>query len=90
MLFKTPNFGNITIGDVLELPESHYFEQKSADLKAAKLNSPLTAMANADGGIIVIGVGNGRVEGIRVQGNVKINDFIQCKITHYFPNVRAI
>lgn len=79
----------MTIEDVLGLPESQYFERKSAELKAAKLNSPLTAMANADGGIIAIGVSDGRVEGIMAQGNVKINDYIQCKVTHCIPNVRA-
>ena len=79
----------MTIEDVLELPESQYFERKSAELKAAKLNSPLIAMANADGGIVAIGVSDGRVEGITAQGNVKVNDYIQCKVTHCFPNVRA-
>lgn len=61
----------MTIEDVLKLPESQYFERKSAELKAAKLNSPLTAMANADGGIIAISVCDGRVERITAQGNVK-------------------
>ncbi|MBE1554501.1 hypothetical protein [Sporosarcina limicola] len=46
-MFKVPNFESMTIEDVLALPESQYFERKSAELKAGKLNSPLIAMDNA-------------------------------------------
>lgn len=79
----------MTIDDVLNLPESQYFERKSAEIKAAKLNIPLTAMANADGGVIAVGAGNGKIEGITAQGNIKINDYIQCKINNCFPSVKA-
>ncbi|MEK4404864.1 RNA-binding domain-containing protein [Sporosarcina sp. FSL K6-6792] len=54
-----------------------------------KADGEIIAMANADGGIIAIDVSDGRVQGITAQGNVKINDYIQCKVTHCFPNVRA-
>lgn len=79
----------MTIEDVLELPESQYFERKSAELKAPKLAIPLTAMANADGGIIAVGVKNGKIEGVSSQGNIKINDYLQCKMTHCFPPVKT-
>lgn len=88
-MFTTPDIDTISIDAVLTMPESQYFERKSAALKAVKLNVPLTAMANADGGIIAVGVNNGRVEGISEQGNIKINDFIQCKMIQCHPNVKA-
>ncbi|MDV6378215.1 putative DNA binding domain-containing protein [Sporosarcina sp. GW1-11] len=88
-VFKTPDIETMTIDDVLTLPESQYFERKSAELKAAKLNVPLTAMANADGGVIAVGVSDGNIEGISRQGNIKVNDYIQCKMAHCHPNVKA-
>lgn len=88
-MFKVPDLEEITIEDILSLPESQYFERKSARIKASKLNIPLTAMANADGGIVAIGVSEGEIEGIKQQGETKINDYIQCGTTECYPNVKT-
>jgi len=84
-----PDINTITIHDVLTISEGQYFDRKSAHIKAKKIAESLIAFANADGGIIAIGVNDGKIEGISAQGNIKINDFIQCKITHCLPAIRA-
>ncbi len=50
---------------LLALPEDQWFERKSIRVRAQDLDKPLTAFANAEGGVIVIGLSDGRVEGIR-------------------------
>ena len=45
-------------------PESQWFDRKSARIQPAELSRTLVAMANAEGGIIVIGLHNGVCEGI--------------------------
>ena len=45
-------------------PESQWFDRKSARIQPADLSRTLVAMANAEGGIIVIGLHNGVCEGI--------------------------
>jgi len=80
------------IADFLLAPgmESQYFERKSAGISLAKLAEAIVAFANADGGSIVIGIKDRRFEGIDAQGNVRINDFIQCGFDKCRPSVRFI
>lgn len=73
---------------VLSQPESQYFDRKSAKINIAKLAEAIIGFANADGGIIAIGVNDGKIEGINEQGNIKINDFIQCGFEKCLPSVR--
>ena len=49
---------------IVALPETQWFDRKSARLKATDLAPALTAFANAEGGTIVIGLRDGGVEGI--------------------------
>ena len=49
---------------LLTAPESQWFDRKSARIRAAELAKTLVAMANADGGTIVIGLSNGKCEGV--------------------------
>ena len=59
--------------------ENKYFDRKSAKVQPANLSEIISAFANADGGTIVIGIGdNGSLEGINSAGKNKINDFINA------------
>ena len=49
---------------LLAEPETQWFDRKSARIRGADLAKTLVAMANAEGGIIAIGLSNGECEGI--------------------------
>ncbi|QNK49387.1 putative DNA binding domain-containing protein [Brevibacterium sp. PAMC23299] len=68
--------------------ENQYFDRKSARINIPKLAEAIIGFANADGGTIVIGINNGEVEGINDQGNIKVNDFIQCGFEKCIPSVK--
>lgn len=68
--------------------EGQYFDRKSASITIAKLTETVIALANGDGGTIAIGIRDRVIEGIDSQGNVKINDFIQCGFEKCIPSVR--
>jgi len=68
--------------------ESQYFDRKSASISIPKLTEAIIAFANADGGTIAIGLKDRAIEGIDSQGNVKINDFIQCGFEKCIPSVK--
>jgi ATP-dependent DNA helicase RecG len=88
-LFEIPDIKNLTIEEVLSAKEGQFYDRKSAEIKAKKIAEVLIAFANADGGLVAIGVYDGKVEGISAQGPTKINDFVQCKIDHCKPAIRA-
>jgi ATP-dependent DNA helicase RecG len=60
--------------------EGQYFDRKSSSIKLSQLAKTIIAFANADGGTVAIGIKDRLIEGINDQGNIKINDFIQCGI----------
>jgi ATP-dependent DNA helicase RecG len=49
--------------ELLALPEDQWFDRKSARIAPKDLANVLVGMANAEGGVIAIGLENGRVEG---------------------------
>src|SRR5688500_8121539 len=55
-------------GLLLALREGQWFDRKSARIHPRKLAESLVAMANADGGFIVVGLHNGVVEDVVWQG----------------------
>jgi len=73
---------------LLDLPEDQWFERKSVKLQARDLARPLTALANAEGGVVVIGLCDGVVEGMRDRP-ARLNDFRQAPIDFTQPPVRA-
>lgn len=77
-------------GEFLITPgvESQYFERKSAGIALTKLAEVIVSFANADGGTIVIGIKDRQFDGIDVQGNTRINDFIQCGFDKCRPSVK--
>ena len=46
------------------LPEDQWFERKSARTAPRAMASPVGAMANADGGVLVVGLHDGLVEDV--------------------------
>lgn len=68
------------------LPETQWFERKSGRVSAKDLAVPLVAMANAEGGTIVVGLHGGTVEGVRPD---RLNELRQAAIDHTSPPVRA-
>lgn len=46
------------------LPEDQWFERKAGRISARDLAVPLVAMANAEGGYVVVGINDGTVDGV--------------------------
>lgn len=74
------------VARLLELPESQWFERKSGVIKPADLAIPLVAMANAEGGVVVVGLHGGKVVPV---GDKAANDLRQSAIDFTVPRVRA-
>lgn len=72
------------LGLLAVLPESQWFERKSARITPRDLAVPLVAMANAEGGYVAVGFRDGQVEGI---GQRRINDFRQMCADFTQPQV---
>jgi ATP-dependent DNA helicase RecG len=73
---------------LLELPEDQWLDRKSARVSARDLGPPLAAFANAEGGIILIGLHDGQVEGCRQYAG-KMNSFRQAAIDFTVPPART-
>ena len=80
----------LTLDKLLTKSEGILFERKSAKIKISKLAEAIIGFANADGGTIAIGIKDGKVEGILSQGDVKINDILQCGFDHCVPSIQPI
>lgn len=72
---------------LLNQPESQWFERKGISLRPVDLARPVIAIANAEGGSLVIGVSNGEVKGLRVKPAAE-NDFRQAIHDYIKPSVR--
>jgi len=72
---------------LLALHEDQWFDRKSVRVLPKDLGPPLTAFANAEGGIIVIGLHDGQVEGFG-QYPDKLNSFRQAAIDFTVPPVK--
>jgi ATP-dependent DNA helicase RecG len=73
---------------LLRLPEDQWFERKSSRTAARDLGDWLIGMANADGGIIVVGLHDSRVEGTDGQPQRR-NEQMQASIDYCDPPVRV-
>lgn len=73
---------------LLALVEDQWFERKSARIAPRDLAVPLSAMANADGGMVVVGLSAGVVEGTKANAG-RVNDLRQASIDHISPPVRT-
>lgn len=73
---------------LLELPEDQWFERKSTRIAPRDLADTLIGFANADGGLVVVGLYGGKVEGTK--GNpARCNAQMQANIDFCVPPVRS-
>jgi ATP-dependent DNA helicase RecG len=73
---------------LLSLPEDQWLERKSARVSARDLANVLVGFANADGGLVVVGLHDGEVEGINGHP-VRQNEHLQANLDFCVPPVRA-
>lgn len=73
---------------LVELPEDQWFERKSIRIDPRDLADSLIGMANADGGIVVVGLWDGKVEGCD-RYTPKRNKLMQASIDYCEPPVRV-
>ncbi len=75
--------------DLLRRPEGPCLERKSILIEPKALAVPLVAMANADGGVILLGVNDaGRVEGIAGH-EYRVNELLRVPFDFCKPTVKA-
>jgi ATP-dependent DNA helicase RecG len=72
---------------LLMLPEDQWFDRKSARIAAKDLADAMIALANAEGGTIVIGLSDGRVEGIDGAPVGRVNEWQQAALDFTVPAV---
>lgn len=73
---------------LLDIPENQWYDRKSARVAPRDLAIAEIAFANAEGGTIVVGLADNRVEGVDAQGR-RLNDLRQSAMDHTEPLVRA-
>lgn len=73
---------------LLALPEDQWLERKSARIAPRDLANTLIGFANADGGAVVVGLHNGKVEGGAAEVSRR-NDQMQASIDFCVPPVRV-
>ncbi len=73
---------------LLECPEDQWFDRKSSRIAARDLADALVGFANAEGGIIAVGLHRGKIEGIKkVSARIK-NSWRQAAVDFTVPPVR--
>ncbi|WP_419554335.1 ATP-binding protein [Candidatus Poriferisodalis sp.] len=72
---------------LLGLTEDQWFDRKGSRLGARQLGEVLVGFANADGGTIVIGLGDGRVEGINAAGAESWSGWQQAAMDFTMPTI---
>jgi len=73
---------------LLGLAEDQWFDRKSTRTPPKELAIALVAFANAEGGVVVLGLHGGKVEGFSSAGN-RINELRQAAIDFTVPPVRS-
>jgi ATP-dependent DNA helicase RecG len=73
---------------LLSVGEDQWFERKSTRVAPRDLANTLIGFANADGGTVVVGLSEGRVEGIEASLNRR-NAQLQANVDFCTPPVRA-
>lgn len=68
--------------------EDQWFDRKSARVKPRPLGDALVGFANADGGVLVVGLSEGKVEGTDALGRRR-NDLVQAPLDFCVPPVHA-
>lgn len=67
----------VTLEYLTKMEEGQYLDRKSAKIKPIDIARHLVAFANANGGILVIGIEDtGEITGFKYSGAKSINDFV--------------
>jgi ATP-dependent DNA helicase RecG len=74
------------VEQLVGLPEDQWFERKAGRISARDLAVPLVAMANAEGGYVVVGIHNGAVDGVTA---ARLNALRQAAQDFTTPVVRC-
>ena len=74
---------------LLSIPEDQWFERKSARVDPRKLAETLVGFANAEGGNVVLGLHDGKVEGIEGARSRRLSDWQQTAFDFPQPAVRC-
>jgi ATP-dependent DNA helicase RecG len=78
-----------TVGQrLLAALEDQWFDRKSARIKPRALGDAIVGFANAEGGIVVVGLSDGRVEGTDKLGP-RLNELVQAPFDYAVPPVRV-
>ena len=83
-----PSGSGLRIARLAAIAEDQWFERKSIRIQAKDLGRPLVALANTEGGVIVVGIAAGQVEGLRNHLG-KLNELRQAPMDFTVPPVRA-
>lgn len=73
---------------LLTLPEDQWLDRKSARIAGRDLANSMIGFANAEGGFIVVGLHDGRVEGVGADAR-RENELLQANLDFCVPPVRA-
>ena len=78
----------MTIEDIKDRPEGQTFDCKSVKIEPKALAVPIVAMANADGGMLAIGISDKtrRIEGID-QHTAHVNELLKVPFSLCIPSV---
>ena len=74
-----------TIEEIRQMPEGQTFDCKSIHIEPKALANTIVAMANADGGMIAVGISDKtrRIEGVN-QDKAHLNEILRTPCTHHF------
>ena len=80
----------MTIEEILVQEEGQTFDRKSIRIDPKTLAEPLCALANADGGIIAIGITNSKRQIEGIDGDIsKLNDLLRVPLDYCNPTVEV-
>lgn len=74
--------------ELAQIPEDQWLERKSSRIAPRELANALIGLANADGGVVVVGLSDGEVEGTN-DNLERRNSQMQANIDFCVPPVRA-
>jgi ATP-dependent DNA helicase RecG len=74
--------------ELLQLAEDQWLERKSSRISPRDLGDTLIGFANADGGLVIVGLSDGKVEGV-ADNPRRLNNQMQANIDFCVPPVRA-
>lgn len=77
-----------TVDEIRQMPEGQTFDCKSIRIEPKALANTIVAMANADGGLIVIGISDKtrRIEGVD-QDKARLNELLRTPFDFCLPTV---